>query len=65
MNYNKTNGTISHEVKEDLNAVKDLGNSSKSEKRITSAETADEKDWKAEEDKKELEFVHDRLKQIE
>ena len=65
MNYNKTNGTISHEVKEDLNLVKDLGNSSKSEKRITSAETADEKDWKAEEDKKELEFVHDRLKQIE
>lgn len=65
MNYNKTNGTISHEVKEDLNAVKDLGNSSKSEKRVTSAETADEKDWKAEEDKKELEFVHDRLKQIE
>ena len=65
MNYNKTNGTISHEVKEDLNLVKDLGNSSKSEKRVTSAETADEKDWKAEEDKKELEFVHDRLKQIE
>ena len=65
MNYNKTNGTISHEVKEDLNLVKDLGNNNKSEKRITSAETADEKDWKAEEDKKELEFVHDRLKQIE
>ena len=40
-------------------------NSSKSDKRIASAETADEKDWKAEEDKKELEFVHDRLKQIE
>jgi hypothetical protein len=65
LNYNKTNGTISHEVKEDLNAVKDLGNSSKSEKRITSVETADEKDWKVEEDKKELEFVHDRLRQIE
>ena len=35
------------------------------EKSSVYAETADEKDWKAEEDKKELEFVHDRLKQIE
>ena len=40
-------------------------NSSKSDKRVASTETADEKDWKAEEDKKELEFVHDRLRQIE
>ena len=45
--------------------MKDIVNSNKSEKRTTSKEEADEKDWKAEEDRKELEFVHDRLRQIE
>ena len=41
LNFNKTNGTISHEVKEDLTAVKDIVNSSKNDKRITSKEDVD------------------------